>query len=104
MRWLSLAAFQHKISANCNKLMTKKSLAGNIQQSVKLVSLDALTDGAEIPPCNIPLKLRAHLAHSELPHANDLNVNSMPTGLQLETSSRDAENEARILPIISSVK
>jgi len=52
----------------------------------------------------IPLKVGAHLAQFELSHATKLNVSSMPTGLQLETSSKEAENEGRILPIISSVK
>ena len=33
-----------------------------------------------------------------------MNVNSMPIGLQLVTSSRDVENESRILSIISHVK
>ena len=51
-----------------------------------------------------PLKVRAHLAGSELPHGSEMSVNSVLTGLQLETSSKDAENEGRILPIISSVK
>ena len=52
----------------------------------------------------IPLKPRAHLAQSELPHGMEINANSMPTGLQLETSWREAENEYRILATISSVK
>ena len=51
-----------------------------------------------------PLKLRAHLAQSELPHATELNVNSVATGLQLEPSSKEVENEGRIQPIIPNVK
>jgi len=51
-----------------------------------------------------PLKVRVHLAQSELPHTTELKVNSVPTGLQLETSSKEVENEGRFLSIISNVK
>jgi len=66
--------------------------------------LDELIDGAGILHLTFTLKVRDHLAGSKLPHTTELNFTSTPTGLQMETSSRDAKNESRILPIISSVK
>jgi len=79
-------------------------MAINLQKSVKPVSLDALNAGVRISPRNIPTKVRAHLAQYELPHATNLNVSSVPTGLNLETSSKEVENEGRNQPIISNVK
>ena len=62
------------------------------------------SDEARITRRNIPIEGNSHLAQSEIPLATELKFNSMPTGMQLETSSRDVENEDRILPIILSVK
>jgi len=42
----------------------------------------------------IPMKVRAHLADPELPHATELNICSMLTVLQLEVYSRDAGKKA----------
>jgi len=66
--------------------------------------LDAFIDGVRISPRNIPTKVRAHIAQYELPHATELNVSSVPTGLQHETSSKEVENKGRNQPIISNVK